>query len=547
MQIKRMTTIGTAANATISPDGKYIVHSIRRDGKTSLWVRQVATTSNVEIVPPEVTEVLGTTFSNDGNYVYYVLRGQRNPDGSLFVVPVLGGTPKKVLTNIRTPIALSPDGRQCAFVRTNNENKAEERLVISNVNDSGERKLASRFGEEFFIPNDDGPSWSSDGKHIATCIGTTKGGFQCRVAVYSVDDGHEEFISPVSWPNLGRVAWLHDGTGIVLTARDSTDVRSQLWHLSFPGGQVRHITNDLNSYGTTSLSLTSDDQALVSVQTELLSDIWAIPDGNIAQGKRLTSGARTLDGNSGLSLTPDGRRIVYSSAASGNNDIWIMDDDGVNQKQLTTDSRNDIAPTVTSDGKAILFASARSGTSNIWMMDLEGSNLKQITTTEDYYATSSPDGKWVVYFGYGSGYAAIWKVAMNGGNPQQLTWKTSTIPAVSHDSRFVACIYVDKPNEWGKIAILSIDGGEPVKLLDLPATAERGVLWSSDGKSILYLNTIGGVSNVWSQPIGGSPPKRVTNFTEGQIFVAAFTTDGKKLVCSRGSTVSDVVLITGFR
>lgn len=547
MKITRMTTIGAAGNATISPDGKYIVHNVLKDGKTSLWMRQVATSSSVEIVPAAVTVYQGTTFSNDGNYVFYVTQDAQNPSGSLFQVPVLGGTPKKILTNIRTPISLSPDGKQCTFVRQNNEAKNEEALFIVNLDGTMERKLVSRFGEEFFIPSDMGPSWSPDGKWIATCVGTTKGGFQSRVAVYSVSDGREEFLSPRPWSYVGRVVWLHDGSGIMLAAVDTNDVRSQLWLLDFPGGTVRRVTNDLNSYGTTSLGLTADDQALVTVQTEQTSNIWIVPDGNAGQAKRLTSGTGTLDGSAGVAWTPDGQRIVYASTASGNNDIWIMDRDGSNQKQLTTDPRLDVAPSVTPDGNSIIFASGRTGTSNIWMMDVDGSNVRRLTTTEDYFATCTPDGKWVVYYGFGSGYSTVWKIPITGGAPVELTKKSSSAPAVSPDGKLVACSYQDKDKALPKIAILSIDGGEPIKLLDLPATAGRGYEWSADGKAVLYRNTVGGVTNIWSQPIDGSSPKQITNFIDGLIFSASVTPDGKQFVCARGNTVSDVVMITGFR
>ena len=66
---------------------------------------------------------------------------------------------------------------------------------------------------------------------------------------------------------------------------------------------------------------------------------------------------------------PDGR-IVYTSLASGNVDIWIMNQDGKEQKQLTTDPNLDWAPAVTPDGRYIVFGSDRAGflTSGGWTL-----------------------------------------------------------------------------------------------------------------------------------------------------------------------------------
>ena len=68
----RLTNTGKSRMASISPDGKYVVHVIEDGGKQSLWVRQVAIRNNVQIVAPAEVQYFGMTFSPDGNYIYYV-------------------------------------------------------------------------------------------------------------------------------------------------------------------------------------------------------------------------------------------------------------------------------------------------------------------------------------------------------------------------------------------------------------------------------------------------------------------------------------------
>jgi Tol biopolymer transport system component len=93
-------------------------------------------------------------------------------------------------------------------------------------------------------------------------------------------------------------------------------------------------------------------------------------------------------------------------------------------------------------------------------------------------------------------------------------------------------------------------GGDPVKVLDLPwqsFTSEDGLRWTPDGHALTYIDTINGVSNIWSLPIDGSTPKQLTDFKTDQIFWFDFSSDGKQLALSRGTQTSDVVLIRDFR
>src|SRR5205823_5953593 len=89
----RLTSTGKATGAAISPDGKWLVHVQDDGGQQSLWLRQVAVhNSNTQIVPPAEVQYWGLAFSPDGNYVYYTTRERNAANGSLYQVPVLGGT-----------------------------------------------------------------------------------------------------------------------------------------------------------------------------------------------------------------------------------------------------------------------------------------------------------------------------------------------------------------------------------------------------------------------------------------------------------------------
>ena len=86
-----------------------------------------------------------------------------------------------------------------------------------------------------------------------------------------------------------------------------------------------------------------------------------------------------------------------------------------------------------------------------------------------------------------------------------------------------------------------MEGGPPVKILK--AANAGNLLWSVDGKALLYLLTKDGATNIWEQPLPDGPLKQLTRFSSGQIFDYKWSVDRKLLWMARGETSSDVVLL----
>jgi Tol biopolymer transport system component len=146
----------------------------------------------------------------------------------------------------------------------------------------------------------------------------------------------------------------------------------------------------------------------------------------------------------------------------------------------------------------------------------------------------------------GTGKANIWKIPSEGGTPVQVTDNYSDVPVVSPDGKLIACYFRQIEDSPMKIGILPTQGGAPVQLLDIPSAATLTYppfQWSHDGKSLVYVETRNGVSNLWSHPLDGSPPKQLTDFQSDQIFSFAWSRDGEQLALARGTETSDVVLI----
>ena len=96
--VKKITDTGKARLAAISPDGRYILSVLDDQGQQSLWLRNIPTNSNIQVMPPQPLQYLGLRFSPDGNYLYFV-RGEPGQGLKyLYRAPVLGGTPQKLVT-----------------------------------------------------------------------------------------------------------------------------------------------------------------------------------------------------------------------------------------------------------------------------------------------------------------------------------------------------------------------------------------------------------------------------------------------------------------
>ena len=215
---------------TISPDGKYVVCAAgNAKEQASLWLRQVSTNSLVRIVQPENGVFLATTFSPDGEMVYYVALLERNKFvPTLYRIPVLGGTPTKVLDRVSGAVAFSQDGKQFAFVRRNQEDMA---LMVANTDGSGQpRTIAVSKQPNGFSTS--GPSWSPDGKRIACGMINATGGGNSTVVEVSVDGGDPKPIGSEKWASVGRVIWLPDNSGLMITAQpEFSSIGTQVWFL----------------------------------------------------------------------------------------------------------------------------------------------------------------------------------------------------------------------------------------------------------------------------------------------------------------------------
>ena len=539
----KLTHESRAFDPAISPDGRFVAFKVLRDGEPSVWLKEIARGSSTVVMPPSRYDYRGLTFSPDGSELFYKTYRDDEKNALIVRVPILGGTPREVARNVWSDFAVSPDGREVAFVRSGSGEGATMAVMVARADGSGERKVAeSIHATTWFTLWESAPAWSPDGKRIALC-GWRRDGEGDHPRLYDVEVASgttREMAIPNEWTSVSQVAWLGDGSGLVVSATTGT-APSQLWLLEAKGA-ARRITNDTNGYRKLKVSA---DARLLVVEQHLRDDhLWILPDGDASRARQMTVGVNDADGYFGVAWTPD-RRVVFVSDRTGQHEIWSMRPDGTDVRQITTGSPSgNLSVDVSPDGKHIVFVTDRTGRSNVWRVDADGRNPRQLTRGEGAGRPDvSPDGRWVYYVNSGVMPTRIERVPIDGGAPVALPTRAACgSPAVSPDGTRIAIDHYDEERGW-RNGVMPATGGEEPRLFDWHSN--RGIVrWTADSRALLYVDG----ANLWRQPLDGGPARQVTHFPPGiTIWNFAVAGDGRDLAIVRGSELSDIVLIRDFR
>lgn len=543
-RLERLTTDSTSYEPAISPDGRFVAYQVAGPEHQTVWLKNIATGSAVQVLPPLAGGYYSLNFSRDGNELLYKTFRGKSKTGTVHRVPLFGGAPKEVATNVWSDFAVSPDGGEIAFVRATLA--IEHQLVAASIDGGHERVVVTMTDERWLDVGNTSPSWSPDGQRLALCGGRRDpaGGLAFGIFEVPARGGELTRVASPAWNRVSQVAWLGDGSGLVVVGRGKQRDPYQVWLLEYPSGEARRLTNDLHDYNK--LRVSSDSKVIAIEQQISFQHVWIVNAEGPDRTRQITHGARSQDGFYGLSWTPDGR-VLFASSRTGESEIFTSNPDGTELRQLTRDSREwNTNARMTADGRFIVFSSGRNGEANIWRMDSDGSNVVQLTRGKSEFSPAlTPDGQWVYYINAHVAPSRIERVSIEGGPPQVVfEGEAAEIPVISPDGKWLAFSVYSEPAGW-RAAILPTAGGTR-RLLDFHGV--RGfVRWSTDSRALLFMKAQGNVSNVWLQPLDESEPRAITKFTDQFIWNFAPSPDGKRIALSRGSAVSDIVLLRDFR
>lgn len=541
-RVSQLTTNGKVVLAALSPDGKLFAYVVDDSGKRALWLGGVAGGNHLSLMQAsEDARYFDLAFSPDSTQLYFSFKDTKTPQPTLYRLSVAGGVPEKVVESIES-FGLSFDGKYIAFGQNSGDRQL---MIVSEINGSNRREVATLEKGEAFVFRS--LSWSPDGQRLAFSKRIGPKSFACGLAVIELSTGKIRVYESELTRDVALTTWLPDGNGILVNGikKDSwtSVVQYHLFHFDLRDGSTREITNDLSSYAL-SMSLARDSGALLTIEHRQMNNIWIAPADNPGAARQITFGSfGKYDGLWGMDFTPDGR-IIYANSDTRSQFLSVMDADGTNSRPLTTPGILDNALNISPDAKYVVFHSNR-GTSqyeslNIWRMDIDGRNPKQLTSGgKDLQPFVSADNRWVYFRSFDTDVGSLRRVSIDGGEVEHLNEQGTSWLSFSPDGRYFAAGYV---TDKFRLGIFSAETNELIKQFDLPpnGTLSIGTRWTPDSQSVAFRDWNGGI---WLQPVEGGEPTKMSGLPDEKLYNFAWSKDGKWFAFVRGQEIRDIVLL----
>ena len=593
LHISTLMSRDDLGEAKLSGDGRYLAFVAGEGDRTSLNVRQVRTGSDVQILPPQDIAVHGITFSPDGDYLYFLNLDSKLPNyNALFQVASLGGTPRKVAFDVDSSPTFSPDGKRICFRRGEPMNRADT-LILHDLETGKEHNLVRvQDPEQFRSPDNDGtPSWSPDGRSIVVPIFTAAGGAHTKLAIIDAESGQRREL-PNAWLFVNGLAWLPDGTALIVSAVDLLQQRSQIYRVALPGGAVTRITSDFNGYEGVSVSSTG--MLVAATRRSGVGNVWGAPLESGKEPHPVTFATGSATSVEFLATLPGGA-VAFTAPQGDHTYLWRCEADGSGRRQLTTQGVYVINVDY-ADRSGIVFTQVEeNAVLHVWRMDANGGGLRQITDgTGEQFSTLASDGSVLLFWQLGD-QAKAWALDPLSGEPRVLLQRAvfgtadisddaSRVLYVSSEERdgnLYPVHHVASMSDGSKIvdvilppgasqarltpkgdAITYIDRETGFNLMQRPLDRDRAEqlthfqdggrtnnhAWSPDGRLVLLHRHVGSADNLWVfDPRSGKPPTPLTSFKSGTIEQSNWALDSKSVVMNYGAHSVDVVLISGFR
>ena len=459
-------------------------------------------------------------------------------------MPALGGVPRQI-TDFGSWPSWSRDGAFIAF-QSGVANPLPPSTIWIVPSEGGTAKEITQVGGP--KGGHGAPSWSPDGKRIVFTANdylptslwsiTVKGDDLKHVgplglsasadngAVYSAD-GRSIYYTGLFGPSYGIVG--------VNVSQDGDTIGDPKLVMGFPGKSIRH------------LSLSADGKKLAYASLDVLSTLISLPMSpisNEAAGPPAPLSNDRSQRHVTPAFSPDGRRIAFGQWREGTGaDVWLIDTDGKNLTQVTTNPAVDNIPNWFPDEGSLEFVSNRNGHFTPWSITLTSGkeNLLVDLEPEVSYARLSPDGKQIAYNSTKSGTINVWVVALDGGRPRQLTFDKDMMgfPCWSPDGRLLA--FEVKRGSDQYLALMPSDGGTPTQLV-----SDHGLSWahdwSHDGDKIAFAGQRNGIWNIYWVSRSTKIQKQLTNYQKLNAFVRypAWSPLGNQIVYEYAETTGNI-------
>jgi Tol biopolymer transport system component len=471
--VQLTSSTGLDVFPAFAPDGKSLAYSSDRSGRFEIYRRPLAPGGREIQLTTDGLQNLTPAWSPDGETIAYHVKSV----GGVWLLPALGGVPRQLTTFGSRP-SFSPDGKALVlesgpvvdFAANSLGALPPSVLWIAPLDGSPPRPL-TQVGHP--SGGHGAASWSPDGKRVVfasynrTAADIWVVGADGKDLV-KVSEGNGQCYDPV---------WGADGGSVLYPCwSESWNVGIFRRRVSPANGKPLGSPEEVASFGVAGLgwvkqlAVSRDGSRLAYAGLTMASNIWKVPvDARGEPAGPESAVTRETGRNSRPAVSNDGKRIALSRWRPGaNQDVWIVDADGGNAIQRTTDAADDDYPhwfagdrklgfmslrrghraffvldlvtgreevvadfgpghdamRVSPDGARIAFHSSRGGTTlNAWVADLPAGTPRQVTFDREFagFPCWSPDGGTLAFEAKREGDVHVFTVPVAGGTPAQLT------------------------------------------------------------------------------------------------------------------------------
>jgi serine/threonine protein kinase/Tol biopolymer transport system component len=541
VSLSQITNTGTLENVALSGDGKFLAEVKNDGGQRTLWVRNIATNTDTQILGAFSNEYVGLNFSPDANYLYFTRGTPENVSvRSVYVMPVFGGTPRQVAHDVDSPPTLSPDGSRFAYLRWTPNRKDQYSEIHIADKDGGHDQLIYTS-----LDVSQAPAWSPQGNQIAwiEVAGAVS-------VVKSFDIASKKVVS-IARPNgilfdptisgHSDLAWLPDGRHLLLVYYKVHSDRGQIGIVGVAGGDFHTLTNDLNAYSQ--LAVSADGKTLATVMTNVNSSL----------------GYYKGDGGPMISSTP--LRTTPNSLAWADEDhlFLVTRGTGISKLERTTGAVQpidtgdlDIGQYVNTcpDGHVLFSAVPKGeGESRLFRMNGDGTGVTQLTTTGIARLPYCTQDSQKVYFTIRDpvnlSVFSFWSLPLSGGTPRkQLSLGPNSGSVIlTRDAKLAGAAL--NQGLLSFLDIINVASGQTVRQLAQDVSTVSGIRsFSPDGKALVQNVTVNGGNALRYQPLDGSPSHLLLGPLPDALTFFSWSPSGSRLAVLQLRQSSDVVLIT---
>ncbi len=533
----QVTNVGTIERIALSADGRFLAEVKNDNGQRTLWVRNIATNTDAQILGAIPSDYLGLTFSPDGNYLYLT---HGSPQGDtrrdLFVMSVLGGTPRQLIMDVDSPASLAPGGDRLVFARWQPERKDElSEIRIADKDGSNQQVLYTSM--DLIEP----PVWSPDGRRIAW-LHSQEGTARIALSMMEVSSKKLSTIAAPAdvffadpYDGYTTLAWLPDNRHLLALYHKQHSDRDQIGVIAVPSGEFHSVTNDVNSYSQ--LALSGNGRTLATVLTNTDSSVaFYGPDGGLPVTTlplRISPSSIAWATDQRLLFIASGSSLDAIDHATGN--LFNFDTGGITPGDSIASCP---------DGTILFTGIPRSGGEpRLFRMTGDGGEITQLTNSGIARNPScSPDSK-TAYYSLGSDVdVSLWSIPVAGGTPKNLAPPDNYALATVFRDGAHAVLFGLRENKFSAVVVDLASGRKKP-----PIPVENGlggpVRLSPDDRAFVTAVTRGDGNTLLVQAFDGSSPHTLFQPQPETLIDLDWSPSGKQLAVARLKSSSDVVLI----